>query len=346
MKGTEHNAMIESSPSRDTQPIDETQLQCTIDEFREVMAAIRGELSKVMVGQDVVISRLLMSLFLQGHVLLEGVPGLGKTLLLKSLAECLGLDCKRVQFTPDLMPADIVGTRIFQQQSDGSSFIFERGPVFTNLLLADEINRATPKTQSALLEAMQERQVTSGGVTHRLPQPFMVMASQNPIEMEGTYPLPEAQLDRFMFKLEVPFPDQLELVEIAVRTTGGTEAKLNRVVPTADHLSRWIEVIRQIPVARPLLDYAARLVVSTHPESGSAIAKKFIRFGASPRGMQSLILAAKARAFLVGRTAVIRDDIVDVAQSCLQHRLILNFEAESAGVRPAAVVEQLLRQLR
>jgi MoxR-like ATPase len=325
--------------------IDEAQLQQTVAEFREVMAAIRAELAKVMVGQDVVISRLLMSLFLQGHVLLEGVPGLGKTLLLKSLADCLGLDCKRVQFTPDLMPADIIGTRIFQQGS-GEPFVFERGPVFTNLLLADEINRATPKTQSALLEAMQERQVTSGGVTHRLPQPFMVMATQNPIEMEGTYPLPEAQLDRFMFKLEVPFPDQLELVEIAQRTTGGRDVRLSRVVSSPEHLTRWIGIIRRVPVARPLLEYASKIVVSTHPDSGSAVAKKFIRFGASPRGMQALVLAAKARAFLVGRTAVIRDDLVDVAQSCLQHRIILNFEAESAGVRPAAVVEQVLRQVR
>ncbi len=338
--------MHDSAPSQPPGALDEAELRRTVDEFREVMTAIRAELGKVMVGQEVVITRLLMSLFLQGHVLLEGVPGLGKTLLLKSLADCLGLDCKRVQFTPDLMPADILGTRIFQQEGGSGSFQFEAGPVFTNLLLADEINRATPKTQSALLEAMQERQVTSAGTTRQLPRPFMVMASQNPIEMEGTYPLPEAQLDRFMFKLEVPMPDQLELVEIAVRTTGAPPPRLNQVVPSPEHVSRWIGVIRAIPIARPLLDYAAKIIVATHPESGSVVARKFIRFGASPRGMQALVLAAKARAFLVGRTSVIRDDLIDVAQSCLQHRLILNFEAESAGVRPAAVVEQVLRELR
>jgi len=338
--------MHDAAPLQSPQVLDEAELRRTVDEFRAVMTAIRAELGKIMVGQDVVITRLLMSLFLQGHVLLEGVPGLGKTLLLNSLAECLGLDCKRVQFTPDLMPADILGTRIFQQEGGSGSFIFEPGPIFTNLLLADEINRATPKTQSALLEAMQERQVTSAGTTRPLPRPFMVMASQNPIEMEGTYPLPEAQLDRFMFKLEVLSPDQLELVEIAVRTTGAPPPKLNRVVPSPDHIARWIAVIRAIPIARPLLDYAAKIIVATRPDSGSAAARKFIRFGASPRGMQALILAAKARAFLVGRTSVIRDDLIDVAQSCLQHRLILNFEAESAGVRPAAVVEQVLRELR
>lgn len=328
------------------EPIDEHELRRQVEQFREVAGAIRTELQKVIVGQDAVISRLLMGLFLQGHVLLEGLPGLAKTLLLKSLAQVLNLEFKRVQFTPDLMPADITGTRILQQTESEVSFSFERGPVFTNLLLADEINRASPKTQSALLEAMQERQVTAAGTTHALPRPFMVMATQNPIEMEGTYPLPEAQLDRFLFKLEVPLPDRIELVEIAQRTTGASQVKPTIVVDSAEQLQRWMDFIRRLPVARPILDYCARIIVSTHPESGSEPAKKYIRFGSSPRGMQALVLAAKARAFLLGRTTVIRDDVVDVAQSCLAHRLILNFDADSEGVRVQTVVEQLLRQVR
>jgi len=329
-----------------TVPLDEKQLRLMVNEFQTLIEEIRSELHKVIVGQDVVMTRLLMGLFLQGHVLLEGVPGLGKTLLLKSLSECLGLQFKRVQFTPDLMPADIVGTRIFQQEGASSSFVFEQGPVFTNLLLADEINRATPKTQSALLEAMQEHQITSAGKTYMLPQPFMVMASQNPIEMEGTYPLPEAQLDRFLFKLEVPFPDRLELVDIAARTTSPQNVRLSRVIESPEKLLRWVRVIRELPIARPLIDYCAQVILATHPSEGSAVAKKYIRFGASPRGIQALVLAAKARALLVGRTSVIRDDVVDVAQSCLQHRIILNFEAESEGLSPATIIEHMLRRLK
>jgi MoxR-like ATPase len=326
--------------------INEQELRRAVDEFREMADAIRAEIQKVIVGQEAVVSRLLMGLFLQGHVLLEGLPGLAKTLLLKSLAQTLNLDFKRVQFTPDLMPADIVGTRILEQTEGKVSFSFERGPVFTNLLLADEINRASPKTQSALLEAMQERQVTAAGTTHALPTPFLVLATQNPIEMEGTYPLPEAQLDRFLFKLDVPSPDRIELVEIAERTTGATQAEPSVVVDSPEQLHRWMNLIRQLPVARPILDYCARIVVSTHADSGSELANKYIRFGASPRGMQALVLAAKARAFLLGRTTVIRDDVIDVAQSCLAHRLILNFDAESEGIRVQTIVEQLLRQVR
>jgi MoxR-like ATPase len=326
--------------------IDEQELRRAVDEFRETADAIRAEIQKVIVGQEAVVSRLLMGLFLQGHVLLEGLPGLAKTLLLKSLAAALNLDFKRVQFTPDLMPADIIGTRILEQSEGRVSFSFERGPVFTNLLLADEINRASPKTQSALLEAMQERQVTAAGATHALPNPFLVLATQNPIEMEGTYPLPEAQLDRFLFKLDVPSPDRIELVEIAERTTGAWQVEPSVVVDSPEQLHRWMNLIRQLPVARPILDYCARVVVSTHADSGSELAKKYIRFGSSPRGMQALVLAAKARAFLLGRTTVIRDDVIDVAQSCLAHRLILNFDAESEGIRVQTIVEQLLRQVR
>jgi len=327
-------------------PINEQQLRREVEQFRQTADAIRAEIQKVIVGQEAVVSRLLMGLFLEGHVLLEGLPGLAKTLLLKSLARVLNLEFKRVQFTPDLMPADIIGTRILEQSEGQVSFSFERGPVFTNLLLADEINRASPKTQSALLEAMQERQVTAAGTTHLLPSPFLVLATQNPIEMEGTYPLPEAQLDRFLFKLSVPSPDRIELVEIAERTTGATQLEPRTVVDSAEQLRRWMDLIRQLPVARPILDYCAQIVVSTHAESGSELAQKYIRFGSSPRGMQALVLAAKARAFLLGRTTVIRDDVIDVAQSCLAHRLILNFDAESEGIRVQTVVEQLLRQVR
>ncbi len=338
--------MNKASRPTPEEPLDERELRRVVDEFRETADAIRTEIQKVIVGQEAVVSRLLMGLFLQGHVLLEGLPGLAKTLLLKSLAAALNLDFKRVQFTPDLMPADIVGTRILEQTEGKVSFSFERGPVFTNLLLADEINRASPKTQSALLEAMQERQVTTAGTTHLLPSPFLVLATQNPIEMEGTYPLPEAQLDRFLFKLVVPSPDRIELVKIAERTTGATQAKPSVVVESPEQLQRWMSLIRRLPVARQILDYCARIVVSTHADSDSELAKKYIRFGASPRGMQALVLAAKARAFLLGRTTVIRDDVIDVAQSCLAHRLILNFDAESEGIRVQTIVEQLLRQVR
>jgi MoxR-like ATPase len=338
--------MTTADDAQPADPLSETELNRLVDQFRHLVSAIKQEVHKVIVGQDVVISRLLMGLFLQGHVLLEGVPGLGKTLLLKVLSRCLDLEFKRVQFTPDLMPADIIGTRIFRQEGSATSFVFEKGPVFTNFLLADEINRATPKTQSALLEAMQERQVTAAGTTYPLPRPFLVLATQNPIEMEGTYPLPEAQIDRFLFKLEVAFPDQLELIEIASRTTAGQDGRIQQVVDEPQELIRWMTVIHRLPVARPIMDYCARIILATHPASGSALAKKYIRFGASPRGMQALVLAAKARALLVGRTTVIKDDIVDVAQSCLQHRLILNFTAESEGIRPATIVEHLLRQLK
>lgn len=338
--------MNQSVNPKSPAPLDEKQLRLLVTKFQSLIEDIKSELQKVIVGQDVVMTRLLMGLFLRGHILLEGVPGLGKTLLLKSLSECLGLEFKRVQCTPDLMPADVIGTRIFQQDGSSVSFVFEQGPVFTNLLLVDEINRATPKTQSALLEAMQECQVTVAGITHPLPQPFMVMASQNPIEMEGTYPLPEAQLDRFLFKLEVPFPSRLELVEIATRTTSPQDIQLTKVIESPEKLLRWTRVIRNLPIARVITDYCARVVLATHPTEDSGIAKKYIRYGASPRGIQALVLAAKARALLVGRTSVIRDDVVDVAQSCLQHRIILNFDAESEGLSPATIIEHILRRLK
>jgi len=335
-----------TSPALRPDPaIDERELRRQVDEFRELVHAIRAELQKVIVGQEALTSRLLMGLFLQGHVLLEGPPGLGKTLLLRTLSQVLNLTFKRVQFTPDLMPADILGTRILRQSGEDVSFEFEPGPVFTNLLMADEINRASPKTQSALLEAMQERQVTSAGVSHPLPSPFLVLATQNPIEMEGTYPLPEAQLDRFLFKLDVHPPDALELIKIAQRTTGGDAPALSTVAASVEQMQRAMELVRSLPVATAILEYCARIVLATHPQEGNELARKYIRFGASPRGMQALVLAAKARALLLGRTSVIRDDIVDVAQSCLSHRIILNFDAESEGLRATTVIEQLLRQV-
>ncbi len=313
--------------------------------FRRGFKLVQDELGKVIVGQEPLITRLLMGFFLQGHVLLEGPPGLGKTLLLRSLAEALNLTFKRVQFTPDLMPADIVGTRILQQSSAGSEFEFEEGPVFTNLLLADEINRASPKTQSALLEAMQERQVTNAGVSRPLPKPFLVLATQNPIEMEGTYPLPEAQLDRFLFKLDVPLPQVTDLVRIAARTTGETTPTTSPTSLTTEQLMHWMQLIRLVPISRQILEFCARVTLGTHASEGGTLAQKYIRFGAGPRAMQSLVLAGKARALLVGHDSVRREDIVDVAQSCLAHRIILSFDAESEGWRASTLIEKLLQQV-
>lgn len=328
--------------------LDTVAIKQELQECRRAFEALRGQVHTVMVGQERVVDVVLSAMFLNGHVLLEGLPGLGKTVLVRTLAECVGLQFTRVQFTPDLMPADIVGTRLLEQSQSGQmTYKFERGPVFTNLLLADEINRATPKTQSAMLESMQERQVTVGGVTHPLPEPFIVLATQNPLELEGTYPLPEAQLDRFLFKIQVEFPDLLTLVEIAQRTTG-TDGHLHRVQPVASgaQLIRWRAMIRQIPTSRAVVEYGARVLLATHPEGESEVAQRFIRFGASPRGLQAMILASKMRAVLDGRVSVTKDDLRGVATECLQHRIILNFDAESQGVRPEGVIEQILRQVR
>lgn len=328
-------------------PQNEREIQAELAEFRSTFAAIQAEIQRVIVGQTVVIEGVLAALFLQGHVLLEGVPGLGKTLLVRTLGDVLGLQFNRIQFTPDLMPADILGTRLVQNNADGRmAFEFVQGPVFTNLLLADEINRATPKTQSALLEAMQERQVTVAGESMALPAPFLVMATQNPLEMEGTYPLPEAQLDRFLFKVNVPFPDRLDLVEIGLRTTGGQDVRVHRVMDEPQRrLYEWGSLIRHIPVSKHVADFAARLVLATHPERESEIADKFIRFGASPRGFQALLLAGKFNAALHGRSSVGREDVARWATPCLQHRVILNFDAQSEGVCVDGVIEQTLRKI-
>lgn len=326
---------------------EERAIESQLHEFRDAFGKMQTKLQETIVGQDAVVRGVLSALFLQGHVLLEGVPGLGKTLLVVTLGDILGLHTNRIQFTPDLMPADIIGTRVIKQEAAGSiHFEFEKGPVFTHVLLADEINRATPKTQSALLEAMQERRVTVAGVTHVLPEPFVVLATQNPLESEGTYPLPDAQMDRFLFKLLVRFPTQLELVEIMKRTTGPAAAKSKPLVENPQKILSWSRLLRQVPVGTPVMDYAARLLLATHPtgkdESGPA---RHIRYGASPRGMQAMILAAKLRAVLAGRYSVAREDIKDVAKQCLRHRVMLSFEAEADGMKADDVIEAVVQKV-
>jgi MoxR-like ATPase len=314
------------------------------ERFQEVASIIERELGKVMVGQSEVIRLVLMAMIAGGHVLLEGVPGLGKTVLVRSLGSVLHLDFSRVQFTPDLMPADITGTHIVSEDDSGRrTFEFQAGPIFTNLLLADEINRATPKTQSALLEAMQERQVTVGDRTRPLPAPFFVLATQNPIELEGTYPLPEAQLDRFFFKILVPFPGAADLAEIARRTTGVEEAELEPVASGAE-LSAMAQLAREVPIASAVLDQAVACVLATHPDGEGApeMVRRYVRWGSSPRGLQTLVLGARIRALLDGRFNVANEDIAAVAQPALRHRVFLNFEADAAGVMADQVVESVI----
>lgn len=313
-------------------------------QFRDLAAAIETEVARVIVGQREVVRHTLIALLANGHLLLEGLPGLGKTMLVRSLAATLRLDFSRVQFTPDLMPADIIGTDILEVTDTGERrFRFHRGPVFTNLLLADEINRATPKTQSALLEAMQERQVSMGGVTYTLAQPFLVLATQNPIELEGTYPLPEAQLDRFLFKVNVGYPSADELVEIIARTTGADASDVRPVADAAAVLAMQA-LVRGIPVATPVSAYAAKVTVATHPDNPDApeIARRAVRYGASPRGAQALILAGKVAALLAGRYNVALEDVRAVAPAALRHRLILTYEAEADGITADAVIAAVL----
>ena len=324
---------------------EEQAIEDGLTQFRRTFQQVQASVQKVLVGQDHVVRHVLMAVFLQGHVLLEGAPGLGKTLLMSTLGKVLGLECTRVQFTPDLMPADIIGTRVLQHEDGGRiRFEFEKGPVFTQILLADEINRATPKTQSALLESMQEHRVTVAGVTHPLPEPFVVMATQNPLENEGTYPLPEAQLDRFMFKLHVRFPTQLELLEIMRRTTTEGTSSAERVIQSPDQILAWAQLLRRVPVATPVLEFGARLLLATHPPKDGGISEK-VRFGASPRGLQAMVLAGKLRAVLDGRFAVHREDLLDVAKPALRHRIGLTFEAESEGLDPDALVDRAASQV-
>ena len=319
----------------------------TVEAFRETAARIEAEVSKVIVGQKSVLRHVLIGLIAGGHVLLEGVPGLGKTMLVRTLADALTLHFSRIQFTPDLMPADIVGTDILEEdQTDNRSFRFQPGPVFANLVLADEINRATPKTQSALLEAMQERRVTVSKTTYPLPAPFFVLATQNPIEMEGTYPLPEAQLDRFMFKLNVGFPAADELSEILNRTTRQSEPKAD---PAADGptILAMGELARGIPIASHVNDYAVRLLLATHPENelAPAVVKRFVRYGASPRGAQAMILGAKISVLLGGRYNVSFEDLHAMAFPALRHRIILNFEGEAEGITTDDVIGEIVKRI-
>jgi MoxR-like ATPase len=315
------------------------------ERFRALALAIEEELAKLIVGQRELVRNVLIALIAGGHVLLEGQPGLGKTVLVRSLSRALHLEFARVQFTPDLMPADVTGTHIVTEDDAGHRrFEFQPGPLFANLLLADEINRATPKTQSALLEAMQERQVTVGDRTRPLPAPFFVLATQNPIELEGTYPLPEAQLDRFFFKLLVPFPDAADLAEIARRTTGSEEVDLQPVASGED-LTAMGRLAREVPIAESVMDRAVAILLGTHPERPDAPedVRRYVRWGASPRGLQTLVLAGRIRALLEGRYNVALEDLEVVAVQALRHRVFLNFEADAAGVDADQVVGAVLK---
>ncbi len=326
----------------ETTPQD-VQQQC--HEFREMFAKLTAEIGKVIVGHADIVESTLTCLFCGGHVLLEGVPGLGKTLLVRTLSSALSLEFGRIQFTPDLMPADIIGTNIVMEDKDTGArhFEFQRGPIFGQMILADEINRATPKTQSAMLEAMQEHSVTSGGTVYKLPEPFMVLATQNPIEQEGTYPLPEAQLDRFFFKLVVPYSNRGELSEILNRTTTGASPTASPVVGGEEILAGQ-QLARRVVVAEHVQDYAIRLVLATHPQGQYAadMTNRYVRFGASPRAVQAIMLAAKVRAMLDERYHVSYDDVASAVLPAMRHRVLLNFEGQAEGIDNDDVLTQIL----
>jgi MoxR-like ATPase len=316
----------------------------TPDDFRSTATAIEEAVSQVIVGQRELVRDTLITLLAGGNALLEGVPGLGKTVLVRTMANAIDCRFSRIQFTPDLMPADIVGTQIVTEDDSGRRvFRFEPGPIFANLVLADEINRATPKTQSALLEAMQEKSVTVAKTTHQLEAPFFVLATQNPLEMEGTYPLPEAQLDRFFFKIAVPYPSVEELVTIADRTTGTVDPEIKPVTDGA-MIVELQQLARAVPIARHVTEAAARLTRATHPDDPHApdVVRRYVRFGASPRAMQALILAGKIMALLDGRYNVAVDDLHAAAHPALRHRLILGFEAQAEGLTTDAVIKAVL----
>ncbi len=315
-----------------------------VQEFVSAFEGLRSEVEKVIVGHREIITHVLTGMFAGGHVLLEGVPGLGKTLLIKTLSEGLDLTFSRIQFTPDLMPADIIGTNIIVEDADGRKhFQFQRGPIFAHILLADEINRATPKTQSALLEGMQESGVTVGGTLHPLPPPFFVLATQNPIEMEGTYPLPEAQLDRFLFKLRVRYPAIEELNAIIDRTTQVRTAVVERALSGAQVLA-FRDLVREVPIASHVRDLVSTIVMASHPqwEHSPEVTRRFVRYGASPRGAQALVLGAKVKALAEGRYNVSIDDLKALAAPALRHRIILNFEGEAEGVDIDNVIAQIV----
>lgn len=324
--------------------IDEKIVEDIVSKIRQV----ESEIGKAIIGQKDIVRQVLLAIFTGGNVLLEGAPGLGKTQLVKTLAQVMDLSFSRIQFTPDLMPADVVGTNIIVKDSNSnSSFEFQKGPVFANLVLADEINRATPKTQSALLEAMQERTVTVGKSTYKLPEPFMVLATQNPIEMEGTYPLPEAQLDRFLFKLDVKFPTLKELQAIMEVTITNEEVKLNKIID-GETILNMRKVFREVPIAKGVQEYALRILLATHPEDEQApeVAKKYISYGASPRAAQAMISAAKIKALMEGRYNVSFEDIKYVAYPALRHRIFLNFDAISEGKTTDGIITELLDKVR
>jgi len=326
-----------------------TDIEQRMQRARRAFEELRAEMASFIVGHQELIEQVFIALVCGGHCLLEGVPGLGKTLMVRSLGEILSLSFSRIQFTPDLMPADITGTNVLSDDPSGRKiFEFQRGPVFAHIVLADEINRATPKTQSALLEAMQEQSVTVGGKMHRLENPFMVLATQNPIEMEGTYPLPEAQVDRFFFKLLLQYPSREELGRIADLTTAAPPAPPRDVLDASGimQIRQWV---REVPLAEVVKDYAVRIVMGTHAgeakDNGAILAQKFVLYGSSPRGLQSLILAAKARALLQGRPNVSFEDIRVMVAPSLRHRLILNLEADAEGIGAETILAEVLERV-
>ena len=328
--------------------MDPADTQAQLADLKERLDGLMAAIHEVIVGQDEIIRGVLICLLAGGHGLLEGVPGLGKTLLIRTLASALDLTFARVQFTPDLMPADIVGTSVLLDAPGGGRQLeYQPGPIFNHIVLADEINRATPKTQSALLEAMAEAQVTAAGKTRPLPRPFLVLATQNPLEMEGTYPLPEAQLDRFLFKIHVPFPGEDELVQILDRTTGGARGEV-RPVLDGPRLLRMRDLVRALPVAPSLTRYVARILRATHPDDPHApdLVRRYVRFGGSPRGAQAMLLAARVRCVLDGRKTPSAADVRAVALPALRHRVILNFEGEAEGVRVDQALDQVLAAVK
>jgi len=323
------------------------EMRASVDDFRKKIGKLREEIGKIIVGNAEVIDGVITCMLAGSHALLEGVPGLGKTVLVKTMADALSLVFSRIQFTPDLMPADVIGTTVIDEDAKGRNvFEFRRGPIFANIVLADEINRATPKTQSALLEAMQEHHVTVAKTSYPIDEPFFVLATQNPLEMEGTYPLPEAQLDRFFFKLHMPFPGREDLHTILDRTTGSAEAVAKPVL-SREEVIEMQKLVREVPVARHVQDFAVRVLQATHPGGAEAtdLVKRFVRYGASPRGAQSALLAAKIRALYAGRFAASIDDLKEVSLPALRHRILLNFEGEAEGVKTDEVLREILSKL-